>query len=167
METPPKDATETPPGQPPKKGKGQNPKSRANLNRDVPENVDRGPDGKMKARLPEQPVVDDPSDELASMLRVLAGKAAQTPLDDAYKDVLARDPSRFMDRKRQLEAERGVANLASDADLGDETVPIGEGSGHVLDLIDDLLADADKAVQARKVKNGRCVTCGQTVSVST
>jgi uncharacterized Zn finger protein (UPF0148 family) len=79
-------------------------KQKANLKKGGIEEFPRAPDGTVLPK--ETPLIDeidDPEDELAAMKRVLAGNPAKTPLDDAFKDFLSRDPTRFMARKRELE----------------------------------------------------------------
>jgi hypothetical protein len=56
------------------------------------------------------PVVEDPEDAVGAMKRVLVGQASRTPLDQAFVELLSRDPIKFMAEKRRLES--GAQNCA-------------------------------------------------------
>jgi hypothetical protein len=104
---PPKKAAETPPEPPPDNyGRGKHPNSGAGRNKGPGPNQYRDQKGHIRTRGPEpapEPTVPDPEDPLAAMKRVLAGMATATPLDQAFVDLLARDPVKFLAEKKRLE----------------------------------------------------------------
>jgi hypothetical protein len=106
---PPKEAAETPPEQPPEDyGRGKHPNSGAGRNKGLGPNQYRDEKGHIRTKVSDpapDPTVDDPEDALGAMKRVLAGTAAQTPLDQAFAELLSRDPVKFLAEKKRLEAD--------------------------------------------------------------
>jgi hypothetical protein len=106
---PPKEAAETPP-EPPLEdyGRGKHPNSGAGRNKGLGPNQFRDQKGHIRTRASEpapEPTVPDPENPLAAMKRVLAGTATPTPLDQAFVELLSRDPVKFLAEKRRLESD--------------------------------------------------------------
>jgi hypothetical protein len=105
---PPKQPAEAPPDGPPVHlERGKHPNSEAARNKGLGPNQYRDQKGHIRTRASEpapEPTVPDPEDPLAAMKRVLAGTATPTPLDQAFVELLSRDPVKYLAEKRRLEA---------------------------------------------------------------